>query len=50
MTLRENIDSKGKVMPLIQFKGKTFVQNYHLVAKCHQLTPKKFVETNRKNG
>jgi adenine-specific DNA-methyltransferase len=28
-------------MPLIQFKGKTFVQNHHLAVKYHQLVPKK---------
>ena len=28
-------------MPQIQFKGKQFVQNYHLSVKYHQLVPKK---------
>jgi adenine-specific DNA-methyltransferase len=28
-------------MPLINFKGKTFVQNHHLVVKYHQLIPNK---------
>jgi len=28
-------------MPTLQFKGKTFVQNHHLMVKYHQLVPKK---------
>ncbi len=28
-------------MPLLQFKGKSFVQNYHLGAPYHQLVPRK---------
>ncbi|MDR0836581.1 MAG: site-specific DNA-methyltransferase [Tannerella sp.] len=28
-------------MPTLQFKGKTFVQNHHLVVQYHQLVPKK---------
>ncbi len=28
-------------MTTLRFKGKTFVQNYHLMVKYHQLTPKK---------
>lgn len=28
-------------MALLSFKGKTFVQNYHLAVKYHQLIPKK---------
>ncbi len=28
-------------MPILQFKGKTFVQNHHLAVKYHQLVPKK---------
>ena len=28
-------------MPTLNFKGKTFVQNHHLVVKYHQLVPKK---------
>ncbi len=28
-------------MPTLQFKGKTFVQNHHLVVKYHQLVPNK---------
>lgn len=28
-------------MPTLQFKGKTFVQNYHLAVKYHQLVPNK---------
>ena len=28
-------------MPQIQYKGKQFVQNYHLSVKYHQLVPKK---------
>jgi hypothetical protein len=28
-------------MPTIQFKGKSFVQNYHLAVKYHQLVPRK---------
>jgi adenine-specific DNA-methyltransferase len=28
-------------MPTLHFKGKTFVQNHHLVVKYHQLVPKK---------
>jgi adenine-specific DNA-methyltransferase len=27
-------------MPILQFKGKTFVQNHHLAVKYHQLIPK----------
>lgn len=28
-------------MPVLNFKGKTFVQNYHLMVKYHQLIPRK---------
>ena len=28
-------------MPTLQFKGKTFVQNHHLVVKYHQLVPRR---------
>lgn len=28
-------------MPILNFKGKTFVQNHHLAVKYHQLVPKK---------
>lgn len=28
-------------MPILNFKGKTFVQNYHLMVKYHQLVPRK---------
>lgn len=28
-------------MPILQFKGKTFVQNHHLAVKYHQLVPQK---------
>jgi len=28
-------------MPILQFKGKTFVQNHHLAVKYHQLVPNK---------
>lgn len=28
-------------MPILQFKGKTFVQNHHLAVKYHQLVPRK---------
>jgi adenine-specific DNA-methyltransferase len=28
-------------MPILTFKGKTFVQNHHLAVKYHQLVPKK---------
>ncbi len=30
-----------QIMPILQFKGKTFVQNHHLAVKYHQLVPKK---------
>ena len=30
-----------QIMPILQFKGKTFVQNHHLSVKYHQLVPKK---------
>ena len=28
-------------MPTLQFKGKTFVQNYHHMVKYHELIPQK---------
>ena len=28
-------------MPILNFKGKTFVHNHHLAVKYHQLVPKK---------
>jgi len=28
-------------MAQIQFKGKSLLQNYHLLVKCHELIPKK---------
>ena len=28
-------------MPSLQFKGKTFVQNYHHIVKYHELIPQK---------
>jgi len=35
-------------MPILNFKGKTFVQNHHLAVKYHQLVPKKDLSLTKK--